>query len=294
MLRVKKHIIFFYLLPALVLIAAFIFFPIILNFIFSFYRWSSFSPEKTFIGFDNFTRLFKDPVIGTALINNIAFALISIFFQVGISMIIAAVLEEKWMQSAQPLFRTIYFLPSMISLTVVSLLWQTMYSPMYGIINPLLESIGLGAFTNDWLGNTKTAIYSVIMVSQWQYIGYTMVLFLVAMQKISLDLYEAAVIDGANSFQRFIYITIPGIKEMLLVNVMTTIIGAFKVFDAIYIMTSGGPGRSTEVLGSYLFRTGFRNDEMGYASAIASLVFVITFALSIIQLKMSRIGEEGN
>ncbi|MFR1358581.1 MAG: carbohydrate ABC transporter permease, partial [Ruthenibacterium lactatiformans] len=106
--------------------------------------------------------------------------------------------------------------------------------PIFGIVNPLLEKIGLAFLTTDWLGNTKTAIFAVIAVSQWQYFGYTMVLFLVAMQNVPSDLYEAAIIDGASSLQRFLHVTIPNIREIILVNCMTTIIGAFQVFDEVY------------------------------------------------------------
>ncbi len=288
----KKRVAWLYLLPALLFVTCFVFLPILLNFIYALFKWSSFSAVWQFAGLSNFRRLFSDKAVMNAFVNNMYYAIISLIFQVGGSVIIAALLEEHWMIKAQPLFRTIYFLPSMISLTVVGLLWQTIYSPTFGIINPLLEKVGAGGWATDWLGNTKTAIFSVIAVSQWQYFGYTMVLFLVAMQRVSHDLYESAIIDGANSIQRFIYITIPNIKEIILVNCMTTIIGAFQVFDEVYIMTGGGPGKASEVLGTYLFRTGFRNDEMGYASAIATLVFMVTFLFSVAQLTITKVGEE--
>lgn len=291
MLYVKKRAILLYMLPALTLLTAFVFLPIVLNFIYALFRWSSFSTQWDFVGLANFARLLSDETVWVAFKNNLWYAVISLVFQVGGSMLIAALLEEKWMRRSQPFFRTVYFLPSMISLTVVGILWQTIYSPVFGIVNPLLEKLGLGMLATDWLGNTRTAVFAVIAVSQWQYFGYTMVLFLVAMQGVPADLYESAIIDGANSFQRFIHITIPNIREIILVNCMTTIIGAFQVFDEIYIMTGGGPGRSSEVLGSYLFRTGFRNDEMGYASAIATMVFFVTFVFSVIQMRISGTGR---
>ncbi len=291
MLYVKKRAILLYMLPALTLLTAFVFLPIVLNFIYALFRWSSFSTQWDFVGLANFARLLSDETVWVAFKNNLWYAVISLVFQVGGSMLIAALLEEKWMRRSQPFFRTVYFLPSMISLTVVGILWQTIYSPVFGIVNPLLEKLGLGMLATDWLGNTRTAVFSVIAVSQWQYFGYTMVLFLVAMQGVSADLYESAIIDGANSFQRFIHITIPNIREIILVNCMITIIGAFQVFDEIYIMTGGGPGRSSEVLGTYLFRTGFRNDEMGYASAIATMVFFVTFVFSVIQMRISGTGR---
>lgn len=291
MLYVKKRAILLYMLPALTLLTAFVFLPIVLNFIYALFRWSSFSTQWDFVGLANFERLLSDETVWVAFKNNLWYAVISLVFQVGGSMLIAALLEEKWMRRSQPFFRTVYFLPSMISLTVVGILWQTIYSPVFGIVNPLLEKLGLGMLATDWLGNTRTAVFSVIAVSQWQYFGYTMVLFLVAMQGVPADLYESAIIDGANSFQRFIHITIPNIREIILVNCMITIIGAFQVFDEIYIMTGGGPGRSSEVLGTYLFRTGFRNDEMGYASAIATMVFLVTFVFSVIQMRISGTGR---
>ena len=291
MLYVKKRAILLYMLPALTLLTAFVFLPIVLNFIYALFRWSSFSTQWDFVGLANFARLLSDETVWVAFKNNLWYAVISLVFQVGGSMLIAALLEEKWMRRSQPFFRTVYFLPSMISLTVVGILWQTIYSPVFGIVNPLLEKLGLGMLATDWLGNTRTAVFSVIAVSQWQYFGYTMVLFLVAMQSVPADLYESAIIDGANSFQRFIHITIPNIREIILVNCMITIIGAFQVFAEIYIMTGGGPGRSSEVLGTYLFRTGFRNDEMGYASAIATMVFLVTFVFSVIQMRISGTGR---
>ena len=291
MLYVKKRAILLYMLPALTLLTAFVFLPIVLNFIYALFRWSSFSTQWDFVGLANFARLLSDETVWVAFKNNLWYAVISLVFQVGGSMLIAALLEEKWMRRSQPFFRTVYFLPSMISLTVVGILWQTIYSPVFGIVNPLLEKLGLGMLATDWLGNTRTAVFAVIAVSQWQYFGYTMVLFLVAMQGVPADLYESAIIDVANSFQRFIHITIPNIREIILVNCMITIIGAFQVFDEIYIMTGGGPGRSSEVLGSYLFRTGFRNDEMGFASAIATMVFFVTFVFSVIQMRISGTGR---
>ena len=291
-MRYKNRTIIFFLLPAFALIVVFVYIPILLNFHYSLYQWSAFSVSKTFVGIKNLTRLFTDPTIRICLKNNLIYALFSVIFQVGAALIFAAVLEDKMFRRVQPFFRTVYFLPSLISITVVGLLWQMIYSPVFGFLNPLLKVLGLSFLTKDWLGSQTTAIYAVTMVSQWQYTGYTMVLFIVALQKIPEDLYEAATIDGAGKIQRFWYITIPQAKEMIAVNMIITIIGSFKVFDEVYIMTSGGPGGSSQVLGSYLYKAAFSTDEMGYASAIATLVFFITFMLSMVQLKLSKIEME--
>jgi len=280
------------MLPALVFVILFIYYPIIQNFIYSLYRWSSFSEVKVFVGFDYYKRLLSDPIFYIALKNNALYAIISIVFQVGVGMILAAVLEEKIMRRYQTFFRTVYFMPSVISITVVGLLFQLVYNPNIGLLNAFLKVVGLETLTHDWLGRSDTAMFAIIATSQWQYIGYIMLLFLVAIQKIPEELYESAMIDGANAIQKFIHVTIPQIKETILVTSIITIIGAFKVFDEVYVMTAGGPGRSTEVLASYMYRAGFRNDEMGYAATIATVIFLITFIVTLIQLKVSKEKNE--
>ena len=228
-----------------------------------------------------------------AIKNNIIFAVLSLIFQVFVAMVLAGMLEYKVIRRFQPFFRTAYFIPSLMSITVSGLLFQLIYSPRTGFINKILEILGIAAENIDLLGKGSTAIYAVTMVSQWQYTGYAVMLFLIAMQKVPEEYYEAAIMDGAGFVKRFIFVTVPLIKETIMVNMVITVIGAFKVFDEIYVMTQGGPGRASEVLGTYLFRSGFRNDVMGYASAIATLIFVITFMLSLLQIKLSDIKLSG-
>mgnify|MGYP005772935243 FL=1 len=283
-----------YIIPGVLLITLFIYIPLIFNFGYSFFSWASYSKEKTFVGLSNYTRLFADDVFYTALFNNTMYALISVVFQIGLSLVIAWVLEQRFLRDSGKVFRVIYYIPSVISMTVVGLLWQMIYNPNIGLLNPILEAIGLKGLTRDWLGDKNTAIYAVIAVSQWQYIGSTMMLFIVAMQRIPMELFESSSLDGANGVQQFFYVVIPQCKEAILMNLVVTIVNAFKVFDEVYIMTGGGPGRSTEVLGTYLYRAAFRNNEMGYATAISSILFLITFALSIFQFQYYRkqMGED--
>lgn len=288
----NKKIALFFMLPAVIFVALFIYYPIIQNFFYSLFRWSSFSTEKIFVGLDYYRRLFKDPVFYIALKNNTLYAVISIIIQVGLGVIIASILEEKVFRKYQGFFRTTFFIPAVISITVVGLLWQLIYNPNMGLLNALLQSIGLENLTRAWLGDAKTAIFAVIATSQWQYTGYIMLLFLIAIQKIPEELYESAMLDGANAFTKFIYITIPQVSDTILVSTIITLIGGFKVFDEVYVMTAGGPGRATEVLASYLYRAGFRNDEMGYAATIATVIFVITFVTTLIQLKVSKSTTE--
>lgn len=281
-----------FILPALLLIVLFVFLPMIFNLYYSMFRWSTFEVNRVFVGLDYYVKLFHDPVFYTALKNNSLYALISLLFQVGGGLVIAAILEEKVIRRWQPFFRTVFFLPAVISISVVGLMWQLLYNPEIGLINGALKTIGQTEWMHSWLGDSKTAIYAVVAVSQWQYTGYMTMLFLIAMHKIPGELYEAAMIDGANRLRTFFHITIPQLREMILVGSMITVIGAFKVFDEVYVMTFGGPGRSTEVLGTMLYRAAFRNDEMGYASTIGTIIFVITLGLSLLQMRLAKTGQE--
>ncbi len=282
-----------FIAPALLFVLLFIYYPIVQNFFLSLYRWKAFGEERTWVGLQYYKRIAQDPVFLIALKNNFLYSLISIVFQVGLGLVIAAILEEAFFQRFQGFFRTVFFMPSVISITVVGLLFQLVYHPSIGLLNSFLKAVGFGNLTRAWLGESGSAIFAIIATSQWQYIGYIMLLFLVAIQKIPKGLYESAQIDGANPIQRFFYITVPQVKETIIMTSIITVIGGFKVFDEVYVMTAGGPGRSTEVLATYLYRSGFRNDEMGMASAIASIIFIITFVLTLVQLYVnSKITEE--
>lgn len=267
--------------------AVFVFFPLVLNVFYSLFRWSAFSQDKLFVGLDYYKRMLEDPIIRLALKNNILYAVCSVVCQCGLGLILAAILENGKMRKYQTFFRTAYFIPSIISITVIGLLWQFVYNPKIGVVNPLLELLGLGKYATDWLGQSNTAMGSVIFVSQWQNIGYIMLLFIVAIQKIDESIFESAIIDGANGFQNFIHILVPLVKDTILVTSVITVIGAFRVFSEIYVMTGGGPGHTTETLASYMYRVGFRNDEMGYSATVSTLIFVILLVLTFIQMKVS-------
>ena len=284
---------YFFLLPAILIMTVFVYLPIVQNFYFSLFRWSSIDPNWKFIGLGNYVRIVSDPLIVTSLRNNTLYALISVLFQVFISLVLAYLLESKLIRpTMSTTFRNILFIPSVLAVSVVGLTWNLIYRPDTGLINQFLRVVGLGSWTHTWLGEEATSIFAVIGVSQWQWVGYCMILFIVAIQAIPDELFESARIDGATPWQQFIKIAVPLVRETILVITTITVIGGFKVFDIVYVMTGGGPNHASDVLGNYLYRVGFRNDEMGYASAIATLLFVITFLLTIVQLRIGRTGQE--
>lgn len=287
----NKKMLCIFLLPAVLLVALLIFLPVILNVYYSMFKWTAYSKSMEFVGLKYFQKLFADEKVWHALLNNAKYAVISIVFQVGLALFIAHLLNNFANRRFASMTRVIIFIPAVVSLTAIGLLWVIAYNPSIGFVNPVLEKIGLGAIAHDWLGDSKTAMWSVIMVSQWQYIGEMVMLYTVGLQSVPREIYEAASIDGANGFQTFFQITIPMIKSTILMNTTITIIGAFMVFDEVYVMTSGGPGNATEVLATLMYKTGFRKDNMGYASAIGVLLFVITFIFSFIQMRMYNVKE---
>lgn len=291
MVNQNKIIPYLFLVPALVFLL-FVYIPIFENVFLSLFQWSSFSPEKTFIGLKNYVELFHDPVFYQALTNNVLYAVISIVCQVFGGLILAAVLEDKLVRKWSPFFRTVFFLPVVISMTVIALLFDFIYNPETGLLNQLLQAIGLDQLTRAWLGDDSTAMLSVIFVSQWQSVGYIVMLYIVSIQKIPDELYEAARLDGAGKIQQFFHITVPQTKEMSFVAVVMTLTGAFTVFNEPYILTGGGPGNASEVLSTFLYKSAFTKDMMGYASAIATVVLIITLALSLMQMKFFKTGKE--
>lgn len=291
--KCKKYEHFFYIIPAILFILIFIYIPIVENFRYSFFKMNSYSDKMIFIGIQNYKKIFSDSIFYTALKNNGLYAGISLICQVGLGLLMAIILESTLVNNKlKKHFRNIYFLPSLMSITAIGLLWYFIYNPNIGLINSVLTKIGRGDLTRAWLGGSKTAIFSVIAVSQWQWIGYMAMLLIVAIQKIPGEQYEAAKIDGANGIQKALLITIPNIKEMILVTSLMTVIGSFQLFTEVYILTMGGPYNSTQVLGTYMYNSAFVHDEMGYASAIAVIIFVITFVLAILQMKILKSGKE--
>lgn len=276
-----------YIAPAVLLIVVFVYNPLVQNVILSTFEWSGISRDKVFVGLENYRYLFEYDVFWTAFKNNMWYAVISLVFQVGLALVLAAVLEEKFFRKFQPFLTTVYFLPSVLSVTIVGFLWGFIYNPGFGLLNQFLRLIGLASWAQPWLANSKMAMYSIIAVSQWQYTGYCMVFFLIAIQNIPQERYEAAEVDGAGPLAKFLHITLPGVKEMLLVVSIFTINGAFRVFNIVEVMTQGGPNNSTQVLGSLLYQEAFWYDRMGLASAISTVIFAITLAITIFQLKTS-------
>ncbi len=290
-MRTKKRTPYLYMLPGVSLVLFFVYIPVIINILYSLFRLSSYSAGQTFVGLNNYKRFFADQVFPIMLKNNIVYCLISLIVQVGFGTIMALILESNAIGGrAKNFFRNVYYIPALISLTAVGLMFTFIYEPNIGFINNLFKAVSLPA--RGWLGDSKLAIYCIIAMSQWQFTGYITLLTVVAFQNVPQEYIEAASIDGAGPFKRAVSIMIPQAREQLLVCTIITIIGAFKLYTEVYATTSGGPGNSTQVLGLFLYQQAFLHDDLGMAAVTGVFIFVITVTLSVIQIKLTNSGKD--
>ena len=268
-----------FLLPDLLGTLIFIVIPVICSFGLSFVQWDLLNPIK-FVGFENYREIFHDGLFYKILGNTIVFALSTSFLGVIIPLILASILNTKIRGSE--FFKGAYFLPFITPMVVVGVVWAWIFDPNIGLLNQMLH------LHLNWLYDSKLAMPALIVVSVWKLIGYNMIIFLSSLSAISQSLFEAAKIDGANSFQIFKNVTIPMLSPTIFFVVIITAISSFQVFDLIYLMTQGGPFDSTNVLVYAIYKNAFEYFNVGKASAIAYVLFVIILVLTLIQWSLRK------
>lgn len=273
-IKPKTKTIFFYLLIPVVMFVFTVFVPLVTAFVYSFFEWKG-GPQKTFNGLDNYIQLFHDATFWEAFGHNIYLVIACIIGQVGIAFILVMMLNSKLVKF-KTIHRTFGFFPSTIAAVCIGLIWNMIYHNKYGILNWFLKAIGREDLCQVWLNNPKLVMLLVTIPLIWQYIGYYMVIILSAVSGISTDIYESASIDGANGVQQARYITLPLIKNTLLVCITLCIAGNMKAFDNIYVMTKGGPGTSSMVMAMYGYQISFSQSNMGYGSCISVAIFVLS------------------
>lgn len=280
----KSRIAYLFLAPAYLLMIIFIAYPLVQSLSLSLYEWNGITAPE-FIGLQNFRFLMEDSAFLLALKNTLIFSLLTTAGTVIIGFLLAVAVERR--VKGWNFFKVIYFLPVMMSITVVGLLWGRLLDPTFGPVNLLLEALGVDN-PPVWLGTPGVALYAIIAVTIWQYSGFPMIVFLAAMENIPLDLHDAATMDGVNTWQRIVHLIFPMVQQVFAVIVMLQIIFSLKVFDIVWVMTQGGPGDSTTVLGVYLYRSGFVYTYFGYGSAVAVMMTVIIVTLSLFYQRFIR------
>lgn len=268
-----------FLLPALLGTLVFIVLPVFFSFYLSFCDWDLLSAIK-FAGLSNYTQLLTSAQFGMILKNTFVFAIATTIIAVIIPIVLAAALNNKI--RGTEFFKTSYFLPFITPMIVVAIVWEWIFDPNFGLLNYLLKT------HINWLYDTKTALFALIVVSAWKLIGYNMVILLSGFSAINQNVYESAKIDGANPIQTFFKITLPLLSPTIFFVIIITTISSFQVFDLIYLMTQGGPLESTNVLVYWIYKNAFEFFNIGQASAGAYILFLIILALTVIQWNIRK------
>ncbi|KUP22246.1 sugar ABC transporter permease [Paenibacillus sp. DMB5] len=278
------------LLPALTVYLVFVIVPIVWSAYYGFFDWKGIG-AASFLGFDNYAEALQDPVFWRALKNNMIIVVASILGQLPIALLLSMILRKS--TRFHRFVRSAVFMPMVVSTVVIGLIWGYIYHPQIGILNVLLDSMGLGSWIRDWLGDPGINMYSVSAPVIWANIGPYLIIFLSAIQNIPSEIEEAAKIDGAVKGRWLYLIVIPMIWDTIKVAIVLCISGSLKAFDLIFVMTGGGPAQSTELLATYMYNNTFEIFRYGYGSAVSTLIIIISMILVLgSQLLMRKRGME--
>lgn len=287
---INRRIHWFLLAPSFVFYTLFSTIPMVMAIGIGFTDWNGISAQSIkWIGLGNYIELFSDNFFWISLKNNLIIVGGSVLVQLTLALLLAVILDSG-LKGAE-IFRTVFFIPTVLSFIVVGLLFSLLLSPTVGIVNPLLVKLGLGSWQHQWLGDKQTALFTVMIVNIWKEFGFSVFLFIAGLQTIPKEIYEAARVDGAGPWKNLFSITLPLLKEVTIVVVILAVNQAFLVFDLIYVMTSGGPYHASEVLATYMYSRAFTSGRMGYGTAIAEVLFVIVFVVTLFQLRVTRAGK---
>ncbi len=277
-----------FLAPALIVIAIFIVYPIIQSFITSAYDWNGYSANKVFVGLANWVKLLKDGAFWSAFKNNILVMVLSIVLQMPIGLALATFLN--YVGKKGDICKVIWFVPMLMSSVAIGYLFRYALDPTTGFVTAISKMFGGGKV--DLLGNPSTVLLTVIVIIAWQFIPFYMVYYMAGYGGIPSDIHEAAMMDGSNESQYFWKISLPLLKPSIKSAIVLSIVGSLKYFDLVYVMTGGGPGSSSELMATYMYSTAFESYQMGYASAIASGMFILISVIAIVTMKILNREED--
>ena len=273
------------LVPSLVFLATFTYWPIARSIWFSLHDVLLGDPKIYWLGAENYLRLFEDRLFWKVLANTALYTLTTIPLSIMVALLLAVALDSKLRGMA--IYRSAFFYPVMIPSVAAGMVWVFLYAPGYGPINEALQALGLGQL--DWLYDSQTALLAIVLMSIWKYSGYFMLILLAALKLVPSDLYEAARLDGLSPWHRLIHITVPLISPTLYFVIIIGTLHSYQIFDYVYVMTQGGPADSTNVLTFYIYQNGFQYQDIGYASALANALLV--FVLGLIGLVSITLGR---
>lgn len=285
MQRHEAIVAYLFITPALLFFLLFIAGPVLGAISLSLFQWDLFS-APVFTGLGNYISLFADSVAMQAIGNTFVFTFASIVLHLGLGLLLALAVNRKMPVALKYFLRTAYFFPLLMSWASVALMWQFALDPSFGFINYYFGKLGL--MLPNWLLSPQWAMPALIFVDLWHTLGFTFIILLAGLQGVPSYLYEAAMLDGAGLWQRFVHVTIPMLSPTLFFACIVSFIGAFQIFDPMFIMTQGGPGNATLSIVLHIYETGFRSFQMGSASTIALVVFLVILLVTLLQMRISR------
>ena len=276
--RTKWLTIALFLLPAVFVFALFVLLPVVQAAHYSLYKWNGLQPLDDFVGLKNYQTAFDSSIFRTALSNNVLIIVLSLAIQVPFSLFLAMLLNRRF--RGRGIFRVIFFLPYVLSEAITGVVFSLMLQPG-SLVDSGMKSAGLGGFIQDWLGDPSFVMITLFVIISWKYFGFHMILLLAGLKGIPRELEEAAMIDGAGRLQVFRYITLPLIGPTLRVSIFLSMIGSLQLFDMVWVMTGGGPLNASNTMAIAMFKSGFKNQQLGYGSAFAVILFLFGLALAL-------------
>lgn len=285
----KYRLILPFVVPGLLMYGLFVLWPYTQALYVALTDWSGMTPEKTFIGLDNFTRLFRDDKFWNALKHNIQFLVVLPLTIIPIALLFAALTTQKLgTVRGSGFYRFLFFAPEVLSVVVIGVLWSFVYHPTIGLLNAVLERVGLEMLTRTWLGSPETVLWAIAGVIVWSGVGFFMIMFMAGIQGIPTEFYEAATLDGAGRWRQFRDITFPLLRNQLQVALVFLGIGALDMFALVQVMAEGGgPSRGADVVARYMYDAAFAQSRFGYATAMGVVLLILTLALSLITIKVT-------
>lgn len=274
-----------FLLPGLLLLCTFVFYPIIFSVPLAFTNYSVIGDTK-FVGLENFKRAFNDPDFFVAVINSLKYVIIVPVIQI-LSILMAILINSN--VKGIKIFRVTYYIPVVTSMVAVAIIWGWLFSPD-GLINYILMSIGVIHDKISWFSESRTALWSTMFVTLWKGLGYYMMIYLAGLQSVPKELEEAALVDGATKFQKIRLITMPLLKPYIFFCSLMSLMAAIRVFDEVFVLTGGGPGNATLTTSLFIYQKGFVNFDFGYSAAVGLLVSIIIMLLSIVSFIFNKKG----
>jgi raffinose/stachyose/melibiose transport system permease protein len=291
--KAQRRLGLLFVTPLVVMIAVFMLFPLANAFYYALTDFNGIDPSPPWVGLGNFSELLQDEDVYAALKNNVIWIVIGTIAPLVLGLGMALMVWNA--RNGSVFYRTVFFLPFILPQVAVGVVWGWIYEPTRGWMNKVLETVGLESLTRGWLGDPQTALYAVLATAIWTSVGFVFVIFLSALRRVDLDLVDASMLDGANSLQRLRYVILPQIMPVFIMVTTITLLGGFRVFDIVFVMTGGGPAGATDVLGTYAYSQAFELNRISYGTALALVITVIAipFAAALNRLQR-RLSLEGS